>query len=79
VFLLSVDSVLENCHTFSLEIHTIAALLIFSNKNNDSYKIDAIDLYRVSQRKCIHNLDAHNTHINRDRITVFCSDVSECC
>jgi hypothetical protein len=24
-------------------------------------------------QKCIHSLDAHNSHINRDRIIVFCN------
>jgi hypothetical protein len=27
--------------------------------------------------KSVHTLDDHNSHINRDRIVVFCSDVLE--
>lgn len=29
-------------------------------------------LYIQSQTKCLHILGAHNLHVNRDRITVFC-------
>jgi hypothetical protein len=31
----------------------------------------------VCPKKYVHTLDAHNSHINRDRIIVFCSDVLE--
>jgi hypothetical protein len=30
--------------------------------------------YRLSPKKGMYNLDAHNSHINRDTIIVFCSD-----
>jgi hypothetical protein len=31
----------------------------------------------IVPKKCIHTLDAHNSHIKRDRIMVFCSDELE--